>query len=107
MDSLERTTVTSPMTPTTPAASCCSMRDVIRSWMRDRRVLIVVGLAVVAGGLALDWGWLSAIGIAPLIVSVAPCLLMCALGLCMRGYGPSSGSPEIATGEYPQSESTR
>lgn len=33
-------------------------------------------------GLVFDWGWLVAGGIALLILSVLPCLLMCALGLC-------------------------
>jgi hypothetical protein len=45
------------------------------------------GLAVAGSGLALGWDWLTAVGITPLIVSVAPCLLMRALGLCMMGRG--------------------
>jgi hypothetical protein len=56
-----------------------------RSWIGDRRVLAVAGLAIAGTGLALGWNWLAAVGIAPLIVSAAPCLAMCALGLCMMG----------------------
>ncbi|SFP84338.1 hypothetical protein SAMN04488047_11435 [Tranquillimonas alkanivorans] len=46
---------------------------------------MLTALAVVGGGAALNWGWLTAIGAAPLILSLAPCAAMCALGLCMRG----------------------
>lgn len=95
MDGLERTMASRVITTTPAAPSCRSTRDVIRSWMRDRRILIGVGLAVVAAGLALGWGWLAAIGIGPLIISVAPCLLMCAVGLCLKGHG-SSVSPETS-----------
>jgi hypothetical protein len=69
--------------------------------MRDRRVLAGAGLAVAGSGLALGWDWLTAVGVAPLIVSAAPCLLMCALGLCMmgRGHPANSRSPGEVPGE--------
>jgi hypothetical protein len=68
--------------------------------MRDRRIVAAAGLAVAGSGVALGWDWLTAIGIAPLIVSAAPCLLMCALGLCMmgRGHQANSGSPVAPPG---------
>ena len=53
--------------------------------LRGRRALAVLGLAVVAAGLAWQWTWLTAIGVAPILVSLAPCAAMCALGLCMTG----------------------
>jgi len=112
MDSFERTTIASTSATSTPGgapvpatASCCPTAsfplDAVRSWMRDRRVLAVAGLTVAALGLALGWNWLAAVGIAPLIVSAAPCLLMCAFGLCMmgRGHQPNSGNPVSAPGE--------
>jgi hypothetical protein len=76
---------------------------VFRSWIGDRRVLAVTGLAVSATGLALGWDRLTAVGIAPLIVSAAPCLIMCALGLCMMGRNHQSGSsqPKPEAGELP------
>ena len=54
----------------------------VRYWLRDRRVLIGLAAAAVVGGGVLNWGWLVAIGIAPVILAVAPCAVMCALGLC-------------------------
>jgi cadmium resistance protein CadD (predicted permease) len=56
-----------------------------------RRGLIVLALAAVGTGLYLSWGWLAAVGIAPLLLGLAPCAAMCALGLCMNkagGKGP-------------------
>jgi len=70
-------------------ASCCSTAtfpaNTVRSWLGNRRVLAVAGLALGSTGLALGWDWLTAVGIAPLIVATAPCLIMCALGMCMMG----------------------
>ena len=47
-----------------------------------RRGLILVAMAIIAAGMGLNWGWLTAIGAAPLILAVAPCAVMCGLGYC-------------------------
>lgn len=64
--------------------------DAARYYLGGRRgLLVLAGLAIVAG-LALNWSWLAAAGLAPILISVLPCLAMCALGLCMnRGSGKS------------------
>lgn len=58
-----------------------------RGWIPGRRqALTGLAVAAVSGGAALNWGWLVAAGMAPLILAVLPCAAMCALGLCaMRG----------------------
>ena len=45
-----------------------------------------IGTIALAGGLALyaGWGWLAATGLSAIVLALAPCLAMCALGLCMR-----------------------
>ncbi len=63
-----------------------------RRWFQGRRRWFVIGVAVVIAGLWLGWDWLAAIGALPVLVALAPCLAMCALGLCMRGG--ASGSCE-------------
>ncbi len=59
----------------------------VRYWLRDRRVLIALAVAVVVGGAALNWGWLVAIGLAPILLAALPCAAMCAIGLCSMGKG--------------------
>jgi hypothetical protein len=56
--------------------------------------LILLGVVVLGLGAALNWDWLVAVGLAPFLVGVLPCLAMCALGLCMSPMG--ARSPEKA-----------
>lgn len=84
-----------------------SARTIARRWLTSRRGLAVTGIAAVVAGLVLGWNWLSAVGIAPIILSLAPCAAMCALGLCLNkmmgggqvgAHGPTSpsGTPPAA-----------
>jgi hypothetical protein len=50
-----------------------------------RRTWIALAAILLVGGAALNWSWLVAVGIAPLLLAMAPCAAMCALGLCMVG----------------------
>jgi hypothetical protein len=46
-------------------------------------IFVVVAVAMVAGlGLYLNWPAVVALGLAPLILTLAPCVLMCAVGVC-------------------------
>lgn len=63
-----------------------------RHYLGGRRTLIVLGVAALAGAAVLNWGWLVALGIAPLLLALAPCAAMCALGLCMKNMGGKSSS---------------
>jgi hypothetical protein len=71
-----------------------------RYYLGGRRGFLILAGAVLAGGLALNWSWLVAAGIAPLLLTALPCVAMCALGLCMNGTGnrSCSGTPENASG---------
>ncbi len=64
----------------------------VRSLLSGRRGLVVLAIVILSAALAFNWGWLVAIGIAPLIVAFAPCAAMCALGLCMSRMGNKSCS---------------
>ncbi len=61
-----------------------------------RRGLIVLTVAVIGAGLALNWSWLVAVGVAPVLLAFAPCAAMCALGLCMNKMGGKSCSDKSA-----------
>ena|SRR5579859_4717152 len=67
------------VSPTPPAA-----RNFIAWLGRHRLVFGIVALVVIAAAMALQWNWLVAIGVAPILLSLAPCAAMCALGLCMH-----------------------
>ncbi|MEO6298880.1 MAG: hypothetical protein ABIV25_14605 [Paracoccaceae bacterium] len=76
---------------TEQSASCCSpaadhtggAKYGWRTIGRRGRFLIVAIAA--AGGLYLNWGWAVAIGLAPILIAIAPCAIMCGLGICMMG----------------------
>jgi len=57
-----------------------------------RRALIFLAVAVLGVGAAFNWSWLVAIGVAPILLALAPCAAMCAVGLCMKGGGKSCSS---------------
>jgi hypothetical protein len=63
---------------------------VLRQWFSGWRGLLILGLALVVAGLAMGWSWLTAIGVAPLILSLAPCAAMCAIGVCAMSRGGAS-----------------
>lgn len=83
-----------------------TIAGLLRHYLGGRRGLIV--LAVAAGaGLYLGWGWLAAAGIAPLLVTFAPCAAMCALGLCMnKAVGKSCSTDPKAGSQTPDNQTT-
>jgi len=63
------------------------MRDFIsvaRYHLRGRRGLLALAVVALVAGAALNWSWLVAAGVAPLLLGALPCVAMCALGLCMN-----------------------
>ncbi len=54
---------------------------------RNRRsmVLLIGGIIIAIPFLAFNWSWLTAIGVSTILISVLPCAIMCAFGLCMKG----------------------
>jgi hypothetical protein len=91
-----------------PTAAGCVCRPSLFNRLGQHRWLLGgVGLAVFGAGFAWQWSWLVAIGVAPLLISAAPCLAMCALGLCMHRMGRNTrsamtdASPAPLTSETP------
>jgi YHS domain-containing protein len=75
----------------------------IRYYLGGRRTLFVLAALLIVGGIALNWGWLVAIGVAPILVALLPCAVMCALGLCMhRMAGGQHGAGKTAAGTRTQ-----
>lgn len=72
-----------------------------RSWRFPfgRRGMILTAMAVIGAGMALNWDWLTAVGVAPLILALAPCAVMCGLGLCMMKGSKSCSSRTDPSGD--------
>ena len=69
-----------------------TVRGLFSHYLGGRRGLLVLALAAVGTGLYFSWGWLAAVGVAPLLLALAPCAAMCALGMCMNKGGGKSCS---------------
>ena len=82
-------TISQPTTNAEPSLGRAVL-NAARYYLGTRRVLLIVGAAVLLAGIGLNWGWLVAAGIAPILISLAPCAIMCGLGLCgMKMMGGS------------------
>ncbi len=73
--------------------------DLARYYLGGRRGLILLSVAAVGAALAFNWSWLVAVGAAPLLLALAPCAAMCALGLCMNRSGGKSCSSESSASD--------
>jgi hypothetical protein len=73
-----------------------------RYYLGGQRSLILLTVAALGAGAALNWGWLVAMGVAPLLLVFAPCAVMCALGHRMSKAKGKSLSPEAETSERSQ-----
>lgn len=82
-------------------------RPTVPSWLLQPRNLVLIGAAAIGAGLALKWSWLTALGAAPVLLSVLPCLGMCALGLCMRGKAAGTGAAANAASVEPAAADSR
>jgi peptidoglycan/LPS O-acetylase OafA/YrhL len=66
-----------------------------RYYLGKRRAILLLAMIAVVAGITLNWGWLVATGIAPILLAALPCLIMCGLGLCMNRF--LGGSCELST----------
>ena len=67
-----------------------------RYYLGSRFGLLAIATLALGLGAYSSWGWLVAAGIAPLLLTFAPCAAMCALGLCTMG-GKSKGPTDVAS----------
>lgn len=105
------------LSESTKAKDTSLTRDVLsvaRYYLGNRRALLVLAIVASIAGLALNWNWLVAIGLVPILLSALPCLVMCAFGVCMMcgsakeqstlsriatGQGSSSVFPAVGTSQ--------
>lgn len=73
-------------------------------YFTGRTGLLVLGGTAATLGLGLNWSWLAAAGITPIIVGLLPCAAMCALGLCMPRLMKANANEQAASSDTPLSE---
>ncbi|HPG03241.1 MAG TPA: hypothetical protein P5256_01805 [Beijerinckiaceae bacterium] len=66
---------------------------IVRYALSHRLAMLAIAAALLAAGLWSSWGWLTALGLAPLVLALLPCAAMCALGLCMRHGDGAAHAP--------------
>jgi hypothetical protein len=76
--------------------------NAVRYWLRGRNGVISLIVLAIVIGIALNWSWLVALGVAPLLITVLPCAAMCALGLCMNKMAAGSRSTGARSVETPK-----
>lgn len=69
-----------------------------RHWLGQRVTWLILAAVALSLGAYWNWQWLVAVGVAPLLLALAPCAAMCALGLCMpKGQDNASDAPRPPT----------
>ena len=79
----------------TDTANTSLTRDLLHAagyYLGNRRALLLVAAVAIVAGLTFNWEWLVAAGLAPILIAILPCAVMCALGLCMHKMSGSSSS---------------
>src|SRR5882762_6473113 len=70
-------------------------------WLAGTRGLILGAVVGVGVGLAFGWPTLVALGVAPILLSVLPCAVMCGLGMCVMGKRMQSNSAQTPAQQSP------
>ncbi|SRR5216683_674967 len=90
-------------TQTTETSLTHDLLDAARPYLPSRRGLFVLAGIMAIAALSLSWSWLAAMGVASLLLTALPCLVMCALGLCMNRIGGGSCSTDATDPPSPSS----
>lgn len=97
-------------TPSAETPNASLTRDLLhtaRYYLGSRRGILIVATAAIVAGVAFNWSWLVATGIAPILLTALPCAVMCGLGLCMnRLFGNSCESQSSQSQSTVESSAT-
>jgi hypothetical protein len=92
----QHTNLTSPSLPAGTAGR-------LGTYWGGRRGLLILGGVALTLGVALNWGWLAAAGVTPVLIGLLPCAAMCALGLCVPRLMRTTSAPQAAPSDTPSS----
>jgi len=83
-------------TPQIETPRMLQTRFTLAALLRNRWILVAIAVLVLFVIVAASWNWLVAAGLATILVSALPCLVMCGLGLCMHRFRGGSSSPQAS-----------
>jgi hypothetical protein len=95
MSDQERSMATPESTGTANSSLKRNLLDVARYYLGIPWGILAVGILVLTIGAAFNWSWLVAAGIAPLLLSLAACAIMCAVGVCCMNMKEESVSGQF------------
>jgi hypothetical protein len=79
----------------------------VRYQLRGRRGLVAAGLSVGAAALWFGWPLLVVAGLAPILLALAPCAIMCAVGVCtMKACSTGSATDAARAPIQPATDET-
>lgn len=89
------------MNSTSASNSCCAgAGQGTGSWVNRRTGLLLAAAALGGAALWLGWPWLVVAGIAPILLTLLPCLIMCgamcAFGMCSKKKQPGTAAAEAS-----------
>ena len=94
------------------AAKAQEIGPLARDWvrvlgygLRTPYGMVIAGLALGGVGLAVGWERLLAVGALPILLAALPCVIMCALGVCMMGRKDDACAAPRAEPPAPTSDS--
>ena len=71
----------------------------LKTAVRHPTYLVAAAALIIGAGLYLNWATIIALGFAPLILTLGPCALMCAFGLCGMAGSKSKNAGNPPSGE--------
>jgi hypothetical protein len=66
----------------------------LRYQLRGRRGLVATGFGIGAAALWFGWPLLAAAGLAPILIALAPCAIMCVVGVCTMKACSTGSAPK-------------
>jgi|GEM_PF-2679168 len=94
-------------TPSLQTSRCGSPRSHFVRFFRGRRGIVVLASPALALAAALNWNWLAAVGVTPVLLSMLPFVAMCVTGLCMNKItGRVNGTAPADMSDDPTAPST-
>ena len=87
-----------------PSQQSCNPILTLGGRVSQGTMLTVLAVTAVGSGLALGWDSIVALGLSTAVISLLPCLAMCAFGVCAARMGKKDADAGTAVAAVPPQE---